>query len=184
MEALLASARARAKAFEDRKCSQVEMDVTSDESVYSQLIPQDGLNDRPEAARRDTSRKAFDKMFKTVVDAADVILYVLDARDPNGTRSREVERQIIVAQGGDKRLILILNKIDLVPPGVLRGWLICLHRYFPTLPLKATTCAPNATTFDHKALTMQGTSATLFKALKSYANAKQFKRSISVGVVG
>lgn len=184
MEALLASARARAKEFEDRKCSQDEMDAGSDKGGYSQLIPENGFDDRLQAAQRDTSRKAFDKIFKTVVDAADVILYVLDARDPNGTRSREVERQIMVAQGGDKRLILILNKIDLVPPDVLRGWLMYLRRYFPTLPLKATTCAPNATTFDHKALTMQGTSATLFKALKSYANAKQLKRSISVGVVG
>jgi len=50
-----------------------------------------------------------------VVDAADIILYILDARDPEGTSSRDVERQIIGADGSEKRLILILNKIDLVP---------------------------------------------------------------------
>ena len=183
MAALLASARARAKEFEDRDGLQGEMNIPSDEDDYSHLIPEDGVDGRSHA-RKDTSRKAFDKMFKTVVDAADVILYVLDARDPNGTRSREVERQIMAAQEGDKRLILILNKIDLVPPNVLRGWLVYLRRYLPTLPLKATSSAPNAATFDHKALTMQGTSSTLFKALKSYASAKQLKRSISVGVIG
>lgn len=184
MAALLASARARAKEFEEKDNSDDAMDEDSDADDYSHLLGNEDGESRPSAARKDTSRKAFDKMFKNVLDAADVILYVLDARDPNGTRSRAIERQIMSAEGGEKRLILILNKIDLVPPNVLKGWLVYLRRYFPTLPLKATTSAANAATFDHKALTMQGTSGTLFKALKTYANAKQLKRSISVGVIG
>jgi len=183
MAALLASARARAEEFEGKGDADGEMDEDPDEDDYSHLLPDEDGESRPSAARKDTSRKAFDKLFKNVLDAADVILYVLDARDPNGTRSRVVERQIMAAEGG-KRLILILNKIDLVPPNVLKGWLVYLRRYFPTLPLKATNSAPNATSFDHNALTMQGTSSTLLKALKSYANAKQLKRSISVGVIG
>jgi nuclear GTP-binding protein len=109
---------------------------------------------------------------------------VLDARDPEGTRSREVERQILAADGGNKRLILILNKIDLVPPNVLKGWLTHLRRYFPTLPLRASMPAPNARTFDHKQFTVKGTSETLFKALKTYAQSKSLKRSISVGIIG
>ena len=74
----------------------------------------------------DSSRKTFDKIFKTVLEQADVILYVLDARDPTGTRSREVERQIMSTASGSKRLILILNKIDLIPPSVLKAWLVAL----------------------------------------------------------
>ncbi|CUS10104.1 unnamed protein product [Tuber aestivum] len=54
------------------------------------------------------------RIFKQVVDAAGITLYVLDARDPEGTRSRDVERQIMGADGSEKRLILILNKIYLV----------------------------------------------------------------------
>ena len=50
-----------------------------------------------------------------MVDAADIILYILDARDPEGTRSRDVERQTMEADSSEKRLVLILNKIDLVP---------------------------------------------------------------------
>ena len=54
-------------------------------------------------------------MFKEVLDAVDIIPYVLDSRDPEGTRSRDVKRQIMGAGGSKKRLILILNKTDLVP---------------------------------------------------------------------
>lgn len=170
MAALLASARARAAEYEadhgDDNDDEEEDDETSNNVT------------------KDTSRRAFDKMFKQVVDAADVVLYVLDARDPEGTRSRDVERAVMAADGGEKRLILILNKIDLVPPSVLKGWLTYLRRYFPTLPLRASNSAPNAHTFDHKALTVQGTSAALLKALKSFAHSKQLKRSVSVGVIG
>ncbi|KAG9887998.1 hypothetical protein KCU94_g16422, partial [Aureobasidium melanogenum] len=39
-------------------------------------------------------------------------------------------------------------------------------------------------TFDHKALTVKGTSETLFRALKTYAHSSQLKRAITVGVIG
>lgn len=91
---------------------------------------------------------------------------------------------VMASEGGSKRLILILNKIDLIPPPVLKAWLVHLRRYFPTLPLRASKPAPNARTFDHKQLTVKGTSEGLFKALKSFAESKQLKRSISVGIIG
>jgi len=181
MAALLASARAAAAEYEDEPESGEEMD----EDDVSGSDDEDGgaeLQGLP--TRKDGSRKAFDKVFKQVVDQADVVLYVLDARDPEGTRSKEVERMVMAAASGGKRLILILNKIDLIPAPVLKNWLIHLRRYFPALPLRASGPAPNAHTFNHRQLTVQSTSATLFKALKSFAAAKQLKRSISVGVIG
>jgi nuclear GTP-binding protein len=72
----------------------------------------------------------------------------------------------------------------LIPPKVLRDWLVYLRRYFPTLPLRASGAAPNAHVFNHRDLTVQSTSATLFKALKSYAASRQLKRAVSVGVIG
>lgn len=181
MAALLASARARAAEYEGESESGDEMDEDDD----SEDEEDDGgaeLTGAP--SRKDGSRRAFDKVFKQVVDQADVVLYVLDARDPEGTRSKEVERMVMAAASGGKRLILILNKIDLIPAPVLKGWLTHLRRYFPTIPLRASGPAPNAHTFNHKALTVQSTSQTLFKALKSYAAAKQLKRAISVGIIG
>ncbi|KAL4782997.1 P-loop containing nucleoside triphosphate hydrolase protein [Aspergillus varians] len=192
MAALLASARARAAEYGD---GDMESDEDEDEDEMDEDDEMDGLSedDAPEddgeaptlvVAGKETSRRAFDKVFKKVVEAADVILYVLDARDPEGTRSKEVEREIMAADDGQKRLILILNKIDLVPPPVLKNWLIHLRRYFPTLPLKASNGAGNAHSFNHKQLSVKGTSETLFRALKTYAQNKGLKRAISVGVIG
>ncbi|KAL4812376.1 P-loop containing nucleoside triphosphate hydrolase protein [Aspergillus spinulosporus] len=188
MAALLASARARAAEYEGGESDEDQDQMDEDDKMEGmseddEVADEDGVPALVTAGK-ETSRRAFDKVFKKVVDAADVILYVLDARDPEGTRSKEVEREIMAADGGQKRLILILNKIDLVPPPVLKNWLIHLRRYFPTLPLKASNGAGNAHSFDHKQLTVKGTSETLFRALKTYAQNKGLKRAISVGVIG
>ncbi|KAI1433325.1 P-loop containing nucleoside triphosphate hydrolase protein [Xylaria sp. CBS 124048] len=179
MAALLASARAAAEKYERDLQSGDDMDE-DDEDDDDEDEDDGGYN----AGVQDGSRKAHDKVFKQVVDQADVVLYVLDARDPEGTRSKEVERMIMAAASGGKRLMLVLNKIDLIPPQVLKAWLAHLRRYFPTLPLRASKSAPNSQTFNHRDLTVQSTSATLFKSLKSFAASKQLKRAVSVGVIG
>lgn len=73
--------------------------------------------------RTDSSRRAFYKEFLKVVDAADVVIEVLDARDPLGCRCVDVER-LVRKSGADKKVILLLNKIGkpadlspLAPPG-------------------------------------------------------------------
>lgn len=182
MSALLASARARAAEFEDASGGEDEMDEDASESapIIDSFDDVATIHNQP----HESSRRVYDKIFKDVLSSADIVLYVLDARDPNGTRSQEVERQIVAAEGGSKRLILILNKIDLIPQSVLEAWLAYLRRSFPTLPLRASRSAPNARTFDHKALTQKATSETLLRALKSYANDKQLKRSVTVGIIG
>ncbi|KAJ5832254.1 hypothetical protein N7474_000565 [Penicillium riverlandense] len=194
MAALLASARARATEYDDEhEDEEDDEDMDEDEEDEDEMDEDDEEGGAAlsapdlisaESFTKEGSRRAFDKVFKQVVESADVVLYVLDARDPEGTRSKEVEREIMAADGGSKRLILILNKIDLVPPPVLKGWLLHLRRSFPTLPLKASNGSANAHSFDHKQLTVKGTSETLFRALKSYAHSKQLKRSISVGIIG
>ncbi|KIL94605.1 nuclear gtp-binding protein nug1 [Fusarium avenaceum] len=177
MAALIASARAAAATY-DKQLGEDDDDMDDDSD--------DSDNDHgPEMSiGQASSRKTYDRVFKQVVEDADVVLYVLDARDPEGTRSREVERQVMAAASGGKRLILVINKVDLIPPKVLRDWLVYLRRYFPTLPLRASGAAPNAHTFNHRDLTVQSTSATLFKALKSFAASRQLKRAVSVGVIG
>ncbi|KAI9862534.1 MAG: hypothetical protein M1813_004386 [Trichoglossum hirsutum] len=187
MAALLASARSRAAEYEANDADSAdEMEEDGEEDEWGGFDP--GVHETPGShpgvTPKDPSRRTFDKIFKQVVESADVILYVLDARDPEGTRSKEVEQMVMASDGGEKRLILVLNKIDLVPPTVLKGWLVHLRRYFPTIPLRASNPAPNAQTFNHRQLTVQNTSTMLLRALKSYAHSKKLKRAVSVGVIG
>lgn len=189
MAALLASARRRANKF-DRGAVATSDNEEDSEDEGEDEVAFDGVTEETEpdtftsqtSTSRDSSRKAHDKAFKQVISASDVLLYVLDARDPLSTRSASVEQAI--TSHPTKRLILILNKIDLVPAPVLKRWLQHLRRSFPTLPLRASSSAPNVKTFDHKHLTPQFTSNTLIKALKSYAAAQQLKRAVTVGVIG
>ena len=58
------------------------------------------------------SRKAYYRELKKVLEASDVVLQVLDARDPEGCRNFEVEQEALKQ---NKKVVLILNKIDLVP---------------------------------------------------------------------
>ena len=52
--------------------------------------------------------------------ASDIVFEILDARIPEYLRNRFLER---TAMGNDKRLVLALNKIDLVPRSVVSEWI-------------------------------------------------------------
>ena len=58
----------------------------------------------------DNSRRAFFKEFSKVVEAADVIIEVLDARDPAGCRCLDVER-FVRRVDPSKKIFILLNKI-------------------------------------------------------------------------
>ena len=49
-----------------------------------------------------------------VVDSSDVLIHVLDARDPPGTRCPQVEKYL-KKEAPHKHLIFVLNKCDLIP---------------------------------------------------------------------
>lgn len=174
LAALLESAKNAAKSYNGEE-DEEEMVDSEDDVEY------DISEDEDDKTDSDKSRKAYDKIFKTVVDAADVILYVLDARDPEATRSRKVEQTVL--QNPGKRLILVLNKVDLIPTPVLTQWLDFLKSSFPTVPIKASPGATNSSAFN-KNLTGVATANALLHALKSYAAKSNLKRSIIVGVIG
>jgi 50S ribosomal subunit-associated GTPase HflX len=62
-------------------------------------------------------------MIIQVIDSSDLILHVLDARDPMGTRCESVESYLAKEKRG-KKVVYILNKVDLVP-----GW-VAVSRNF------------------------------------------------------
>jgi nuclear GTP-binding protein len=92
------------------------------------------------AALGQQSRRAYLRELKKVVDASDVLLQVLDARDPVGTRLGAMAEDAILSHS-DKRMVLVLNKIDLVPKEVVGAWLAHLRKSHPTIALQANKVA-------------------------------------------
>jgi len=139
----------------------------------------------------DRSAKAYFREFRKVVEAADVVLEVLDARDPLGSRCLEVEQAVIGA--GDKRLVLVLNKADLVPRDNLQRWVKYLRKEFPTIAFKASTQTSGrlgqAKVDLKKEDAVINTSKcvgadTMLSLLGNYCRNKDIKTNIRVGVVG
>mmetsp|Transcript_31381 Transcript_31381/g.48133 ORF Transcript_31381/g.48133 Transcript_31381/m.48133 type:complete len:532 (+) Transcript_31381:154-1749(+) len=137
------------------------------------------------------SRRAYLRELKKVVDSADVLLQVLDARDPMGSRIHPSVENTILSRA-DKRMVLVLNKIDLVPKDVVGQWLKTLRRSQATIAIKAsanhdkTAAAVSAQNAEDSSIPvgMEG----LLQLLKNYARTGsgdgKSKTTIVVGVIG
>lgn len=68
-------------------------------------------NESPELRAIRIQRRQYLRTLNKVVEQSDVIIMVLDARDPEGCRSRLVEDEVRRREGDGKRLIFVLNKI-------------------------------------------------------------------------
>ena len=55
--------------------------------------------------------KYYIRSLNKVVDHSDIILLALDARDPEGCRSRLVEEEVRRRESEGKKLVFVLNKI-------------------------------------------------------------------------
>jgi nuclear GTP-binding protein len=76
--------------------------------------------------KKGQSNRIWTELYK-VVDCSDVVVQVLDARDPAGTRSLHIE-SYLKKHAKHKNLIFILNKCDLVPTWVtVRVLMTVLH---------------------------------------------------------
>lgn len=137
-----------------------------------------------------SSRRAYLTELKKVVDTADVVLQVLDARDPVGTRMKPAIENGSILSHVDKKMVLVLNKIDLVPKSVVSAWLEVLRRSHPTIAIRAgkqsssvgsNSGADAATKSSTTPVGMDG----LLQLLKNYARTgPRQKTTIVCAVVG
>lgn len=64
-----------------------------------------------------------DFLLLQVIDSSDVVIQVLDARDPQGTRSHHIEK-FLRKEKPHKHLVFLLNKVDLVPSWIVVSILV------------------------------------------------------------
>ncbi|GFY50501.1 guanine nucleotide-binding protein-like 3 homolog [Trichonephila inaurata madagascariensis] len=132
------------------------------------------------------------KEFRSVIEDSDVVLEVLDARDPLGTRSSQIEELVI---NSGKKLVLVLNKIDLIPRKNLNDWLTYLRKSLPTVAFKASTQSQKNNLSRSKIPAiklnenLQASSpcfgaSFLMKILGNYCRNQNIQTFIKVGVVG
>ncbi|XP_028643346.1 guanine nucleotide-binding protein-like 3 isoform X1 [Grammomys surdaster] len=130
-------------------------------------------------------KKSHCQELKKVIEASDIVLEVLDARDPLGCRCPQIEEAVI--QSECKKLVLVLNKSDLVPKDNLENWLNYLNKELPTVVFKASTNLKNKKkTFKKKVVPFQSKiccgKEALWKLLGSFQ--QSCGKDIHVGVIG
>lgn len=82
-------------------------------------------------------KRAFTERFKKVVHSFDVMPEVLDARHPMEYRCYVTEKAIFAATAGGKRIILVWNKVDMVPKEVPNKYLEYLRNDSSTVVFRA-----------------------------------------------
>jgi nuclear GTP-binding protein len=136
--------------------------------------------------------RAYFKEFRKVVQSADIVLHVLDARDPSACRCEDVERYV-QRNNPDRRVVLVLNKADLVPREALQQWLARLREEAPAVAFKAAISksgdskpshgGSNRPTESLKSEECLGVQ-TLLQLLKNFARKQGGTGKLIAGVVG
>ncbi|KAI2104376.1 GTPase required for pre-60S ribosomal subunit nuclear export and maturation [Ophidiomyces ophidiicola] len=115
------------------------------------------------------SKRIWNELYK-VIDSSDVVIHVLDARDPEGTRCRSIEKYIR-EEAAHKHLIFVLNKCDLVPTRVAASWVRTLSKDYPTLAF-------------HASINSSFGKGSLIQLLRQFSSLHSDRKQISVGFIG
>lgn len=82
-------------------------------SSVDQAHASDALTSAVSSAQktREQMRRHYVRALHKVIDESDIVILVLDARDPEGCRSRLVEEEVRRRESEGKKLVFVLNKI-------------------------------------------------------------------------
>ncbi|XP_010574257.1 nucleolar GTP-binding protein 2 [Haliaeetus albicilla] len=135
------------------------------------VIEDTGVRDeaQEEIYKKGQSKRIWGELYK-VIDSSDVVVQVLDARDPMGTRSPHVE-SYLKKEKHWKHLIFVLNKCDLVPTWATKRWVAVLSQEYPTLAF-------------HASLTNPFGKGAFIQLLRQFGKLHSDKKQISVGFIG
>ncbi|KFR15245.1 Nucleolar GTP-binding protein 2, partial [Opisthocomus hoazin] len=143
-----------------------------DQSKDRDLVTEDtGVREeaQEEIYKKGQSKRIWGELYK-VIDSSDVVVQVLDARDPMGTRSPHVE-SYLKKEKHWKHLIFVLNKCDLVPTWATKRWVAVLSQEYPTLAF-------------HASLTNPFGKGAFIQLLRQFGKLHSDKKQISVGFIG
>ncbi|XP_043934813.1 guanine nucleotide-binding protein-like 3 [Protopterus annectens] len=139
-----------------------------------------------------SSKKSFCIELKKVLAESDVLLEVLDARDPLGSRCPQVEKAVLESYR-KKKIVLVLNKIDLVPKYNVQQWLQYLKKEFPVVAFKSSTQLQDKNMREKK-MRLSGVDVSkgntcvgrdsLLKLLQELFRIQGYEKSMKVGVLG
>ncbi|KAJ1635094.1 NUC091 domain-containing protein [Pavlovales sp. CCMP2436] len=158
LESLVAKAEGAAEGYVETADTSIERGV-ADFTVQS----------REKVFEAGMSKRIKGEVLK-VVDSSDVIVQVLDARDPLGTRAYHVE-QFIRKNASHKHLIFVLNKCDLLPTKVTAHWIKVLSKEVPTVAFHASITNPFG-------------KGAFINLLRQFGKLHADKKAISVGFIG
>ncbi|CAD5122503.1 DgyrCDS10927 [Dimorphilus gyrociliatus] len=147
---------------------------------------EDDIDFEMKSSLSEQSFKQYSKELSKVIEASDVVIQVLDARDPIATRCKALEEAVV--SSGRKKLVLLLNKIDLIPKNNLDNWLVYLRKQLPTVAFKASTQTQKSKLGHGKGHSTERSvcigADILMKLLGNYCRKSDVKTAISVGIVG
>ena len=115
------------------------------------------------------SKRIWEELYK-VLDSSDVVVMVLDARDPEGTRCKHVEAHL-KNNCPYKHLVYVLNKVDLVPTSITKAWIAHLSQTCPTIAFRASINKPFG-------------KLSLIRLFKQFDRFHKDKKTISMGFIG
>ncbi|KXS10208.1 NGP1NT-domain-containing protein [Gonapodya prolifera JEL478] len=142
---------------------------TTDQALLALDTPDSTPTARDPIFSKGTSKRIWSELHK-VIDSSDVLCMVLDARDPEGTRCKAVEKRL-KKEAPHKHVVFVLNKCDLVPTWVTARWVKILSTEYPTLAF-------------HASLKNAFGKGDLIALLRQFAKLHADKKQISVGFIG